>query len=257
MVFVKVLIGLRACCAGYDLTPATMAIFVLVHGAWHGGWCWSRVAPLLRGAGHQVYAPTLTGLGEGADPPTPAVGLDTHVRDVLELLASQDLAEVVLVGHSYAGMVITAVADRVAERLAHLVYLDAFVPEDGQCVLDLVTPERAELFREQARTMGDGWLVPALPLEAWGVTDPTDVQWATRRILPQPLGTLEQPLRLSGGSAASLPRTYISTDHLTFQRFAERARTEHGWRTRHLATGHDAMITRPRELAALLLEIPR
>ena len=175
---------------------------------------------------------------------------------MLDLLASEDLREVVLVGHSYGGMVITAVADRVAGRLAHLVYLDAFVPEDGQCVLDLVPPERAAWFQEQARTVGDGWLVPALPLEVWGVTDAADVEWAAPRILPQPLGTLEQPLRFGGGGAASLPRTYIGTDYVLFRRFAERARTEPGWRSRHLATGHDAMITWPRELAALLLEIP-
>jgi len=232
-----------------------MATFVLVHGAWHGGWCWSRVAPLLRDAGHQVHTPTLTGLGEGAAPPTPTVDLDTHVSDVLELLASEDLTEVALVGHSYGGMVITAVADRAAGRLAHLVYLDAFVPQDGQCVLDLVTPEVAALSREQARTVGDGWLVPALPLEFWGVTDAADVEWATPLMRPQPLGTLEQPLGLSGGGAASLPRTYIGTDHPMLQRFAERARAEGGWRSRHLATGHDAMITKPREVAAMLLEI--
>jgi pimeloyl-ACP methyl ester carboxylesterase len=233
-----------------------MAVFVLVHGAWHGGWCWSRVAPLLREAGHQIHTPTLTGLGEGAAPPMPSVDLDTHVRDVVDLLASGDLREVVLVGHSYGGMVITAVACRVPERLAHLVYVDAFVPEDGQSALDLVAPERAAWFRERARTVGGGWLVPALPLELWGLIDAADVEWAAPRIRPQPLGTLAQPLRLGGGDPASFPRTYIGTDHVSFRRFAERARQEPGWRSRHLATGHDAMITRPRELAVLLLEIP-
>jgi pimeloyl-ACP methyl ester carboxylesterase len=234
-----------------------MATFVLVHGAWHGGWCWGKVAPLLRAAGHDVHAPTLTGLGERAHLLTPATDLETHVRDVLGVLACEDLHDVVLVGHSYGGVVITAVAGRMPERLAHLVYLDAFVPEEGQCVLDLLPPERAATFREQARTHGDGWLVPAPPLELWGVTGAADVAWAAPRVLPQPLSTLEQPLRLPGGEVPPppLPRTYIVTDYPVFRPFSERAGADPGWRLRHLATGHDAMITTPGELAALLLEI--
>jgi len=233
-----------------------MATFVFVHGAWHGGWCWARVAPLLRDAGHQVHTPTLTGHGERGHLLPSTVDLETNVRDVLAVLTYEDLWKVVLVGHSYGGMIITAVADRMPERLAHLVYLDAFIPNDGHCVLDLVSPERAAGFREGARASGDGRLVPALPLEVWGVTNAADIEWAAPRILPQPLGTLEQPLRLDGAAATSLPRTYISTDYLVFRRFAERARTEPGWHCRHLPTGHDAMITMPRELVALLLEIP-
>jgi len=232
-----------------------MATFVLVHGAWHGGWCWARAAPLLRDAGHQVHTPTLSGHGERAHFLASEVDLDTNVRDVLAVLTYEDLRDVVLVGHSYGGMVITAVADRMPERLAHVVYLDAFIPEAGQCVLDLVSPERATTFRDGARASADGRSVPALPLEVWGVTDPGDVEWAASRISPQPLGTLTQPVHCEGAAATSLPRTYIGTDYVAFRRFAERARTDLGWRSRHLPTGHDAMITMPRELVALLLEI--
>jgi pimeloyl-ACP methyl ester carboxylesterase len=233
-----------------------MATFVLVHGAWHGGWCWRRVTPLLRAAGHEVHAPTLTGLGERAHLLTPAVDLETHVRDVLGLLDCEDVTDAVLVGHSYGGMVVTAVADRTPERLAHVVYLDAFVPDEGRCLLDLLAPGRADDFREQARRHGEGWKVPSPPLAYWGVTDPADVAWAEPRTSAHPLAAFEQPLRLERPGAAPPPRTYIGTDHATFRRFAERARAEPGWRLGHLPTGHDAMITMPRELVALLLEIP-
>jgi pimeloyl-ACP methyl ester carboxylesterase len=228
-----------------------MAAFVLVHGAWHGGWCWRRVVPLLRAAGHEVHAPTLTGLGERAHLLSPAVDLDTHTWDVAGLLACEDLRDVVLVGHSYGGMVITALAAREPDRLARLVYLDAFVPQVGECVFDLLAPDRAAAFREGARTEGEGWRVPSPPLERWGVTDPADVAWAGPRIGPQPIATFEQPL---GSPSPALPRTYIGTEYGTFLRFTERARAEPGWTVRELPTGHDAMITMPRELAALLLE---
>src|SRR5262245_30690572 len=118
-----------------------MTSLVLVHGGWEAGWCWRKVVPLLRDAGHEVFAPTLTGLGERKHLASPEVGLDTHVQDIVGVLESEELDEVILVGHSYGGMVIAGVAERVPERLAQLVYLDAFVPEDGQSTLDLLPPE--------------------------------------------------------------------------------------------------------------------
>ena len=123
-----------------------MATFVLVHGAWHGGWCWRFVRPLL--GGHDVYAPSLTGLGERKHLARADVDLDTHIADVVSLLEMEDLCDVVLVGHSYGGMVITGAADRAPERIGRLVYLDAFVPENGKCTLDYVVPERAAPIRE-------------------------------------------------------------------------------------------------------------
>jgi pimeloyl-ACP methyl ester carboxylesterase len=121
-----------------------MATYVLIHGGWHGGWCWARVAPILRAAGHDVYAPSLTGLGDRVHLLSPSVRLETHIEDVLGVLSYEDLRDVVLVGHSYGGMVITGVADRAADRVSHLVYLDAFVPRDGECLLDLLPEERAD-----------------------------------------------------------------------------------------------------------------
>ena len=142
-------------------------VFVLVHGAWHGGWCWQRVTPLLRAAGHEVYAPTLTGLGERAHLADHKIDLVSHVADIAGLLEMEDLEQVVLVGHSYAGMVITGVADRAAARLKRLVYVDAFLPAHGQCVLDFWPAEgRAGLERRCAAT----GLVPPTPLPDYGVT---------------------------------------------------------------------------------------
>src|SRR5215831_5722049 len=136
-----------------------MATFVLVHGAWHGGWCWKKVTPLLRAAGHEVYTPTLTGLGERVHLASPKVDLTTHIQDVVNVLDYEDLHEVVLVGHSYGGVVIAGVADRVPSRVGHLVYLDAGVPHNGEGYLDLLPNLRA-LIEEDSRLNGDGWRVP-------------------------------------------------------------------------------------------------
>ena len=236
-----------------------MATYVLVHGGWHGGWCWKKVTPLLRAAGHDVYAPTLTGLGERVHLLTPAVGLETHVEDVLGVLRYEDLQQVVLVGHSYGGIVITGVAERAADRLAHLVYLDAFVPRDGQCLLDLVPPERAAATREQAKTTGDGWRVPPRPVEQFGVTAEADLRWAGPKVGDQPRLTFEQPVHCASVASAALPRTFIrcteSAGSGFSATFAERVRADTSWRYRELATGHDAMITAPDALADLLLEV--
>jgi pimeloyl-ACP methyl ester carboxylesterase len=231
--------------------------FVLVHGAWHGGWCWRRVAPLLRAAGRDVQTPTLTGLGERAHLLSRAVDLETHVQDVVNVLRYEELREVVLVGHSYGGMVIAGVAERAAERLARLIYLDAFVPLDGRCLLDFF-PERArEETLARARSEGDGWrLPPRYEEQPFGVTDPADAAWVRSKLTAHPVATWTQPLRLASPTAAALPRTFVAcTETSWFGQYADRARSEPGWGYRELPTGHDAMITTPRGLADLLREI--
>lgn len=238
-----------------------MATFVLVQGAWVGGWYWKRMAPLLLAAGHEVFAPTLTGLGERAHLASPDVGLETHIQDVLGVLTYEDLSNVILVGHSYGGMVITGVAERAPDRLAHLVYFDAFVPTDGQALFDLISPDLAAMFREEAKSQGDGWRIPAPPVESpiFGLPDPADQTWAGPRLAAQPLRTFEEPVQVADPAAAALPRTYIYCASKMppdpFAPFAAQLKAAMGWRFRELATGHCAQITMPRELAGLLLEV--
>jgi pimeloyl-ACP methyl ester carboxylesterase len=232
-----------------------MATFVLVHGAWHGGWCWRFVAPMLRRAGHDVFAPTLTGLGERAHLARPGIDLELHVQDVVALLETEDLQEVVLVGHSYGGMVVTGAADRCAARIRRLVYLDAFVPGNGRCALDYVLPERAAAFREEGERTGT---VAPPPLSLWGLKNPEHVAFAKPRETRHPYRTFTQPIRLANEAAlARLPRTFIycsSPATGTFDALAARVRGDPAWRFFEMKTGHDAMILVPEELAAILLE---
>jgi pimeloyl-ACP methyl ester carboxylesterase len=180
--------------------------FVVAHGAWSSAWAWKKMRPLLRGAGHELWTPTYTGLGERAHLASPAVDLDTHIADVIGVLDMEDLRDIVLIGHSYGGMVATGVMDRVRDRIAQVVYLDAFVPRDGQCLLDLQAAEVRDRMRELARTSGEGWRLPPNPMPP--DTPEADVAWAAGRRLPQPLKTFETPLRLTAGTP-SPPRSYI------------------------------------------------
>jgi pimeloyl-ACP methyl ester carboxylesterase len=234
-----------------------MTTFVLVHGAWHGGWKWRFVAPILRRAGHDVFTPTLTGLGERAHLARPGIDLDLHVEDVVALLEMEDLREVVLVGHSYGGMVVTGVAERAVERVRRLVYLDAFVPQDGECLLDCLeraVPERAAAFRKEGEQLGS---VAPPPLSLWGIVKPEDVAFAKPRESRHPFRCFTQPLRLSDPQARALPRTFIHcTSPATgaFDPFAAKYHGDPGWRFHELKTGHDAMILVPEALAAILLQ---
>ena len=227
-----------------------MATFVLVHGSFHGGWCWQKVARLLRQAGHEVYTPTLTGLGERSHLATPQTGLELHVQDILQVLEYEDLRNVVLVGHSYAGLVMAGVAERIPQRLARLIYLDAFIPHDGQSAFDLM-PGIKEQWARMAASQGDGWLVPPMSPAALGITDPADAAWVQSRLTPMPLLTHQQRVRLTSSQARQLPRTYILCTQFGFQATAREAQSL-GWDYFQLEAGHDAMITMPNELAQTL-----
>ena len=227
--------------------------YVLVHGAWHGGWCWAKVARLLRDAAQDVYTPTLTGLGERAHLARPEIDLETHIQDIVAVLETEELRGVTLVGHSYGGMVISGVAARVTGRIAHLVYLDAFVPETGKSLLDYVG-ERAAGIRETVATKGDGWKLPSHPPERFGVTSQRDTEWLNKHLVPQPFRTFEQPLPAAGGE--KLKRTYVYCSKPatgTFDQFAERLRDDRKWTFHDVKTGHDAMVTAPGEIAKILM----
>ena len=243
-----------------------MTTFVLVHPAWFGGWCWRKVSPVLRARGHEVFAPTLTGLGERAHLASQKVGLEMHVEDVANVLEYEDLRQVILVGNSSGGMVITGVADRMPERIAHLVYLDAFVPEDGQSMLDIIPAERRPLMEVLVQKEGSGWLLPRFAPppwekfvpEAWRITDEDDLRWVLPRLRPTPFGHFKEPVRRNNSAAEELPRTYIRCQeypNTSFDRYAEIARNAAGWRHRELATSHLPFIAHPFETANLLIEV--
>jgi pimeloyl-ACP methyl ester carboxylesterase len=232
-----------------------MAAFLLVPGAWLGGWCWRDVAPRLEAGGHTMIAATLTGLGERAHLLRPDIGLDTHVADIMGLLHHQDLNDVTLVGHSYGGTVITAVAECVPDRIRRLVYLDAAVPRDGESNNDAIGAERAAALRSQADADGDGWRVPPPVSVGEGLPDRLRC-WVTARLTPHPLRSFDEPVSVRSRAAAALPRTFIrtSTQSVLYSELMERARKA-GWSCRDLEGGHYPMFTQPQRLAAALAEL--
>lgn len=231
-----------------------MAVFVLIHGAFHGGWCWRDVSAGLRKRGHVVFTPTLTGLGAKSHLLTPEIDLDTHIQDVINLMQWEDLTDVVLVGHSYGGMVATGVADRAADRIADIVYLDAIVPENGQSTLDVQPPGRADWMRARAVENG-GVSIPPVEPEIYGVTEPAAKAWVAAKCTPQPFAAFSQKIRLSGRPAERVTkRLYIlCTDPALpyMQQFYERA-VSAKWEVLEMATGHDAMVTAPDALTDIL-----
>jgi len=231
--------------------------YVLVHGAWHGGWCWKRVRDILETAGHRVYTPTQTGLGERSHLLGPGITLDTFVRDVCNVLVWEDLRDVILVGHSFGGVSITGAADRERNRIAHLVYLDALVLQNGQSPFSVIGEEIAATRREQAaEASGGAWMPPPDP-SAFGVVDPEDAAWLRARCTPHPISTYEDRLVLDAAVGAGLPATYIAvTPHYRPGRASRAyARSCPGWTYQEIEAGHDAMVTSPGLLAEALLQI--
>jgi len=240
-----------------------MLQFVLVHGAWHGGWCWARVLPLLRAAGHAAHAVTLTGLGERAHLLSPEIRLATHLQDVLNLIAAEELDDVVLVGHSYGGMVITGVADALQCHrpglLRHLVYVDAIVPHPGESWSSTHAPEVVAGRVAAAEQSSGGLALPAPDAEAFGLNG-ADRDWVNRRQTPQPFAVYRDPLDFDARRIAALPRTFVDCTSPPAANIAasrKRARNDPGWRVVELASGHDPMVSAPRELAQILLDCAR
>ena len=231
-----------------------MATFVVAHGAWSAGWAWRKMHRPMRAAGHELWTPTMTGIGERVHLAARTVDLETHISDMLAVLEFEDLRDVVLVGHSYGGIVATAVADRARDRVSRLVYLDAFVPEDGQSLLDLVPRETREAMRGAAQDDGDGWLVPPNPIPS--DTADADAEWIRHRRMPHPLATFEAPFRTIGG-AIDKPRSYIYCTRVgpgdPFRTFAERARMTPGWTCHRLDASHSPHVTTPEPLRDLLI----
>ena len=230
-----------------------MTTYVLVHGAWGGGWKFARVAERLRAFGHTVFTPTLTGQGERAHLQSATINLTTHVTDILNVIRCEDLSDIVLAGHSYGGMVITAVADAVANRIAALVYLDAFIPDDGKSLFDLNIPQNTQMFIDRAGALG-GLFVPPPPASFFGVNE-KDAARVDALAAPHPIATMMEKIRLSGAYRAVKKRVYVHGTRLPrespFKPFYDRAKSE-GWDAHALACGHDVMLDLPEELTAIL-----
>jgi len=232
-----------------------VATFVLVIGAWHGGWAWQRVAPLLRAEGHTVYTPTLTGLADRSHLASDEVNLTTHVTDIVHLIDYEDLSEVVLVGHSYSGFVVTGVAAERADRITHLVFLDAFVPNsDGETFVQHVGPVA------EAMVSGPNWRVevPDPPVGDFGVEDAADLAWIRAKMTPHPRGTMKEGVRMHKAlEAQGFRLTYVLTSKESpfFVPTAARVGARPGWEVRELREGHDSMVTAPKQLTELLVSL--
>jgi len=237
--------------------------FVLVHGAWHGGWCWRGVAVRLRQAGHRVFTPTLTGLGERAHLLDGSTCLDTHIQDVVGVIEAEELTEICLVGHSYGGMVITGVAAECPERIASIVYLDAAVPEAGDSIStqgpgrppEVLEAERSRLFAMST----NGIALPPPTPEVFGVTEADAVMWMQRRLTPQPVRTWFDQISLPSEFEIPQPRLYVhcTSPALGVRSFGwhhRRFADDPSWSAMTLPTGHSAMVTDPGALTGLLLE---
>ena len=229
------------------------ATFLVCHGAWGGGFAWKKMHPLMAAAGHRLVTPSYTGLGERAHLANPSIDLETHIEDILNVIKYEDLRDIVLVGHSYGGMVATGVADRARDRVTQLIYIDAFVPGDGQSLLDLNEADRQ---RMTDLTSSGAWRVPPHPIAA--DTPQADIEWLTERRVPMPIKCFEAKLKLQNG-ALTLPRSYIYATRITpadtFGQFAKMTKNDPAWRYHEIDASHSPNVTAPDALMAMLEKI--
>jgi pimeloyl-ACP methyl ester carboxylesterase len=233
---------------------AQSSTFVLVHGSWHGGWCYSRVAALLRQQGHFVYTPTNTGLGERSNLLSASIGLQTHVEDVVNVVKWEDLNNIVLVGHSYGGMVVTGVAEQLPGKIKAIVFLDAFIPGPGQSLYDLSAPASAARMDQLVAQNGGVYIKP-FPAKAFNVND-ADQAWVDSKCTPQPYKTFKDSLPSTSGVDKIRTKVYVRSAYVngTFEGTANKLQGTAGWRVVRMQSGHDLMVDRPKELTEVLIQ---
>lgn len=235
-----------------------MTNFVLVHGAWCGGWVWRDVADILRETGHDVFTPTLSGMGERAHQLTADINLQTHIQDIVSVIEYERLNDVALVAHSYGGMVATGVADRITDKIEALIYLDAALPEDGQMMLDLVSADRRKTVIRLAKDDGGGIGIPSSLLMDTGIEDADKRAAFIARTCLHPLAAQLDPIRLEGNFQRIRRKAYvlaaISNSH-RFRSYLEWAQSEPGWVGEEIQSLHFPMATLPRETADLLMRL--
>ena len=232
-----------------------MATYVLIHGAWHGGWCWERVASLLRARHHEVYSPSLTGAGARKHLLSPSVGMDTYVLDVVNLIESEDLQNVILVGHSAAGAVVAKAAESIHARLMNLVYVDAAVVPSGKSLFDVFPPQWVDDMRTGATSKGEGWYMPTdfdmiMPFFASDFTE-EDKRWLTSKITPQPIKPYEDKVDLSQFYELTIPKTYVRCTK-TQAGIPRKVAKKFGMQYVEIDAGHDPMISQSRRFADIL-----
>ena len=229
--------------------------YVLIHGAWHGGWCWQRVADRLRARGHAVFTPTLTGLGERAHLLHPDIDLSLHVADVLGAIRCERLSDIVLVGHSYGGCVISGVAEAAPNKIRSIVFLDAFIPDNGEFLFDIVQPAVKEVIQgvlDRGET-----IVPVRDAAAFKVNE-KDRAWVDSLATPQPIRTMTEKIKLMGARDRIAKKIYIRASgypNVSFDKAYARVKADRGWRTYEVPCGHDVMIDDPDRLTDILLEV--
>jgi pimeloyl-ACP methyl ester carboxylesterase len=232
--------------------------YVLVHGAWHGGWCWRRVSDPLRAAGHRVFTPTCTGVGERHHLLSKDITLDTFIKDIVNVIEFEELSDVILVGHSFGGIVISGVADAIPQKIRHLVYLDSAIASPGQNAFSVFPPNVVAARTKEAEDTSKSLSIPVPPLSNFGVTAEADLEWLKRRVTPHPLRTYTSPLNIKAPVGNNLPCTYVACTN-PYYPYAEATRNwvkqQEGWNWLEIATGHDAMIASPNDVTKLLIEI--
>jgi pimeloyl-ACP methyl ester carboxylesterase len=229
--------------------------FVLIHGAYHGGWCWRRVADLLEGAGHKVYAPSLTGNGDRSHLLSPAITLDTQITDIANLAIWEDLTDICLVPHSFGGWAVSGALEIIHDRVGSIVFVDAFKPADGERGIDWISPYSRKAM-EEAVARGEAGRAP--PPGKTFTVNAKDIPWIEAKMTAQPNGTAMQPIKLSGKREAIAKKTYIRVPkypHAAFDRALAECRADKTWQTFvNDSSGHDIMIDEPAWLADILLK---
>lgn len=228
-----------------------MSDFVLVHGLFHGGWCWRELAARLRACGHRVYTPSLTGLGDRAHLLSDAISLDTHINDVCSVIETEELDHLVLVGHSYGGMPVTGAADRLHQRVRSLVYLDAALPENGQSVASYRQPSANPLPGPDRN-----FCLQPFPASTFGLDGALE-KWVNRRMTPQPYGTLTQPIQLTGKWQTVVNKMYLRCNYPApyFERSFQASSTDLSWITQKIDVGHNMMMLAPEKLHDILVGV--
>ena len=229
---------------------------VLVHGSCHGGWCWNKIIPFLRKYNHEIYTPTLTGLGERSHLLNESINLSTHIEDIVQVFEYQDLYEVFLIGHSYGGIVISGVAEKIPDRIKSMIFLDAYIPHNGKSAFDLIPGLRGIYDQRSLKEHGKEWLVSSYTPEEFGVTNAGDITWMKSRLCPMPFHTHDEPLSIQEIKAKQLPKAYIvCTDFGDSMVRSIGPKEVNNWNYFELRRGHDSMITAPEELSRLFLKI--